>query len=80
MKEESNGTLIGSHKFFVGPDCLSCGACWKEAPDNFRSHDIEASAYVHRQPQTEKEFQECKSAQAICPINIIGYVSDCQAG
>lgn len=59
-------------KFFVGSACLSCGACWKEAPDNFRSHDVQAHAYVHRQPQSEKEFQQCKAAQAICPIGIIG--------
>ncbi|WP_347356912.1 ferredoxin [Bdellovibrio sp.] len=73
MEEESNSVALRSHKFFIGPDCLSCGACWKEAPDNFRSHDVDANAYVHRQPQSEKELQECKAAQEICPISIIGY-------
>lgn len=72
MEESSDPAIQGSHKFFVGPDCISCGACWKEAPENFRSHDIHAHAYVHRQPQSEKELQECRAAQKICPINIIG--------
>ncbi|UXR63955.1 ferredoxin [Bdellovibrio bacteriovorus] len=75
MEKENTANPVNFPQFFVGADCLSCGACWKEAPSNFRSHDIEASAYVYRQPQSEKELQECKAAQAICPVAIIGCIN-----
>lgn len=76
MEEKSSSPTPMTQKFFVGSDCLSCGACWKEAPDNFRSHDVDANAYVYRQPQTEKELKECNAAKEICPIGIIGVSHD----
>jgi len=59
--------------FFVDSNCLSCAACWKHAPGHFRSHDVEAYAYVYNQPKTKEEKDLCFKALAICPVQAINF-------
>lgn len=59
-------------EFFVDNTCISCAACWKEAPENFASHSIETYAYVAEQPRTPREREACFRALKICPVGAIG--------
>lgn len=63
-------------RFFVDDQCISCGACWREAPDFFKSHEVHTFAYVQRQPQTEAEVRACNTALNICPVEAIGMTED----
>jgi len=59
-------------EFFVDDTCISCAACWKEAPENFVSHPVETYSYVTKQPRTTAEYEACARALRICPVGAIG--------
>ena len=58
--------------YFVDDSCISCGACWREAPKNFASHKLHTFAFVFSQPKTMLEEGLCLTAKKICPVNAIG--------
>lgn len=60
--------------FFVDNACISCGFCWREAPDIFASHPIDTYAYVQRQPQDEAEKIAVQIILDTCPVQAIGKV------
>ena len=65
-----------SGRFFVDQTCIDCDACREMAPDNFTRSDEEGYSYVHRQPVTEQEIEECRDALEGCPVEAIGEDGD----
>ena len=63
-------------RFFVDQTCIDCDACREMAPDNFTRSDEEGYSYVHRQPTTEQEIEECRDALEGCPVEAIGEDGD----
>jgi ferredoxin len=61
-----------SGEFFVDESCISCAACWKEAPLNFESHPTHTYSYVYRQPLGKSEKEACLRAMRLCPVSAIG--------
>lgn len=59
-------------EFFVDDTCISCAACWKEAPKNFISHPVHTYSYVIKQPRTSAEYDACIRVLRICPVGAIG--------
>lgn len=59
-------------EFYVDDTCISCAACWKEAPRNFVSHPVHTYAYVGKQPETTLERKLCEQALKKCPVGAIG--------
>jgi glyoxylase-like metal-dependent hydrolase (beta-lactamase superfamily II)/ferredoxin len=55
--------------FFVDSDCISCGACYWIAPENFC--DIEGYSAVFNQPNDE-HLEKAYQALLSCPVNSIG--------
>lgn len=57
-------------EYYVDDQCIACGVCVAEAPDNF---DMAAEyAYVFKQPENEGERDACESALESCPVDAIG--------
>jgi ferredoxin len=57
-------------EYYVDDQCIACGICVGEAPDNF---EMGADyAYVSKQPENEAEETACDSALAACPVDAIG--------
>jgi len=57
-------------EYYVDDQCIACGVCVGEAPDNFEmSGDY---AYVFKQPENEDEREACESALNACPVDAIG--------
>ncbi|TDO84600.1 ferredoxin [Halanaerobium saccharolyticum] len=57
-------------EYYVDTQCIACGVCVGEAPDNF---EMEAEyAYVYKQPEDEAEREACESALEACPVDAIG--------
>ncbi len=59
-------------RFFIDEECISCGACWKLAPDLIHSHIVHTFAYFARQPQNPQEEELSHEAIRICPVGAIG--------
>lgn len=57
-------------EFYVDEQCIACGVCVAEAPNNFEMPSD--YAYVFKQPENEEERSDCESALASCPVNAIG--------
>ncbi|CCU78576.1 Ferredoxin [Halanaerobium saccharolyticum subsp. saccharolyticum DSM 6643] len=56
--------------YYVDDQCIACGICVGEAPDNF---EMGADyAYVYKQPENEAEKTACESALEACPVDAIG--------
>jgi ferredoxin len=65
MKQVTPGPL------FVDDTCISCEACWKAAPQIFKSDALETFAYVFKQPDSSEEKQLCESLIKLCPVGAI---------
>jgi ferredoxin len=63
-------------KFYVDSQCIDCDVCRDTSPGNFRRNDENGYSYVHKQPETDEEFNLCKEAFDACPVEAIGDVSD----
>jgi ferredoxin len=57
--------------FYVDTNCISCGVCVAEAPENFSFTDDNDYAYVKKQP-TDNEKESCTGALESCPVDAIG--------
>ena len=58
--------------WFVDRSCILCSLCSEIAPRNFQEsadgdHDV-----VYKQPETEAELADARSAQEQCPVEAIG--------
>lgn len=56
--------------YYVDDQCIACGICVGEAPDNFEMGGD--YAYVSKQPENEAEKTACENALAACPVDAIG--------
>ncbi len=59
-------------RYFVDKECISCDACVLAAPDHFQMHDLDAHAFVIKQPNSKVEEQACRDAMEGCPVEAIG--------
>lgn len=57
-------------QFYVDEQCIACGLCVGEAPENFDMGD--GYAYVYKQPENDEERSACESALELCPVDAIG--------
>lgn len=57
-------------EYYVDDQCIACGVCAAEAPDNFEM--ASDYAYVFKQPENEAEKEACASALESCPVDAIG--------
>jgi ferredoxin len=57
--------------YFVDDSCISCGACWRHAPELLVSHPVHTFAYFERQPENSAEEASAASALALCPVGAI---------
>lgn len=56
-------------KFWIDQDeCVACGVCYAEAPDNIRLDESAQKSYVFKQPENEEEVHAVKEAVALCPV------------
>jgi ferredoxin len=67
---KTNGNAQG--KYYVDANCIACGVCADEAPDNFTMDDSNSYAFVKKQPENESEKISCEGAVNACPVNAIG--------
>ncbi len=58
--------------YYVDENCIACGVCVNEAPDNFTMNDDDTHAYVFKQPENSEEEEACISALESCPVDAIG--------
>ncbi len=58
------------NKYKVSNECIACRACVEVASDNFKINNNNI-AFLKKQPQNEKEKEECEEALSICPVNAI---------
>ena len=72
VKLKTKGNVSG--KYYVDTECIACDACILVAEKHFKMNDKEepAFAFVHRQPQTPEEEENCKEAMESCPVEAIG--------
>jgi len=59
-------------KYYVSQECIGCGACHEEAPDNFAASEDETYYYVCKQPENEEEEEKVRAAMEACPSEAIG--------
>jgi len=57
--------------WYVDEECIACGACVSEAPNNFEMNDDDM-AYVKKQPEGDDELKACENAKEECPVEAIG--------
>lgn len=57
--------------WYVDENCIGCGLCAGEAPENFEMGDDDL-AYVKKQPSGKEETDACASAMESCPVDAIG--------
>ncbi len=63
--------------FYVDTDCIRCGNCADVALENFArgfapDQEDEDFYYVHKQPQSDEEHDNCEQAMEECPVDAIG--------
>ena len=58
--------------FYVDDQCIACGVCVDEAPDNFKMSDDESYVFVYKQPENGEEKEACETALESCPVDAIG--------
>ncbi len=57
-------------EYYVDEQCIACGVCVGEAPENFEMGS--EYAYVVKQPENEEEREACENALEVCPVDAIG--------
>ena len=70
-KETSNvnGVLV---QFYCDKACIHCEVCQENAPENFVSSNDGTHSICFKQPENEKELENCNEAMICCPVNAIG--------
>jgi len=58
--------------FYVDEQCIDCDLCRETAPDFFTRHEDGGYSYVHKQPVTEDDLEQCMEALEGCPVEAIG--------
>ena len=58
--------------FYVDSKCSGCGVCTTDAPNNFKMNEDNSFAFVCKQPEDEREHEECNNALLVCPASSIG--------
>ena len=58
--------------WYVDTQCIDCDLCRQTAPANFERNEDEGYSYVHKQPETDKEREQCQEALEECPVEAIG--------
>jgi ferredoxin len=58
--------------YYVDSQCIDCDLCRQTAPANFERNEDEGYSYVHKQPETEEESEQCQEALEECPVEAIG--------
>lgn len=59
-------------KFYVDENCIDCDLCREIAPAFFSRNDDEGHSFVHAQPSTDEELEQCREAMNDCPVEAIG--------
>ena len=60
------------YSFYVDRECILCSVCSDAAPNNFKISDDEDHDICYKQPENEKELEECIEALECCPVEAIG--------
>lgn len=58
--------------FYVDIGCVDCDLCRNASPSNFSRNPSGGYSFVHKQPENEKELQDCLTALTDCPVGAIG--------
>ncbi|MFH1479638.1 MAG: ferredoxin [Pseudomonadota bacterium] len=58
-------------KYYVASNCIYCETCLELAPEHFGTMN-DQYAYVKRQPENEKEEEQCQEAMVSCQAYAIG--------
>ena len=57
-------------KFWIDQDeCVACGVCYVEAPDNIRLDESVQKSYIFKQPENDAELQAVQEALELCPVS-----------
>ena len=67
-------STIGEKKvsFYVDKECIFCNVCVEAAPNNFAESPEEDHDSVYKQPDCQKELDQCYDAMDQCPVEAIG--------
>jgi ferredoxin len=68
-REPEKNPLNVAGRYYVTDDCLACEVCVLDAPNIFRLAD--GMSYVHRQPETPEEDEQCREAIRTCCVDAI---------
>ena len=74
-KDNVGGQVILNNRklsFYVDRECIICSVCSDCAPRNFKVSDDGDHDIVYKQPENEKELEECYEAMDNCPVEAIG--------
>ncbi len=61
-----------SGKFYVDEQCIDCDLCRETAPDFFTRSDDGGYSFVHKQPESQEDIDQCMEALEGCPVEAIG--------
>lgn len=59
-------------RFYVYLGCVGCGVCLETAPANFRADAFDGLSFVCKQPESDRERNQCQDAMKSCPADMIG--------
>ena len=59
-------------RYYVDNQCIDCDLCRETAPNSFKRNDDGGYSFVHKQPETPEEENQCKEAKEGCPVEAIG--------
>ncbi len=68
---KKKGTTM--RKYTVSEECIGCHACVEVAEDNFDIDEETNLAFLKKQPENEKEIEQCNEALEVCPVDAISY-------
>ncbi len=66
VQENSDGA------YYVSSACIGCEECADRAPETFRMKEDGLYAFVHKQPEGEREKEAAEEALDACPADAIG--------
>ena len=59
-------------RFYVDDQCIDCDACRETAPSCFARNDEKGYSFVHNQPASPDDEEQCMEALEGCPVEAIG--------
>jgi ferredoxin len=59
-------------KFYVDEQCIDCDLCRETAPDFFSRNEDGGYSFVHKQPESAEDIEQCMEALEGCPVEAIG--------